>query len=159
MCNFMFDLFTLQSLSQIAQIVIALGQSLSPIAQIVIAISAAFSIRQIIKNKKKDEKMLDVMEKQKIFYEMQIEAKKEQIEAKKEQAKLEAKLRCLFDLMTKRNNLTEDEKKAKEEIKKLENLLREFENITPDDTMYNLNHMISCFPKKVDEIIEKYNLM
>ena len=53
MCCVVYDFFTLENLSQIAQIIIATG--------------AVVSIRQIIKNKKKDEVMLNTIEKQKQF--------------------------------------------------------------------------------------------
>ena len=75
MCCVVYDFFTLENLSQIAQIIIATG--------------AVVSIRQIIKNKKKDEVMLNTIEKQKQFYEMQIEEKEKEKKEEEEQERFE----------------------------------------------------------------------
>ena len=94
MCCVVYDFFTLENLSKIAQIIIATG--------------AVVSIRQIIKNKKKDEAMLNTIEKQKQFYEMQIAEKKKQQKEKEKQERFEKMLRfsikIIFKIYSQSNN-------------------------------------------------------
>ena len=108
MYRVVYDFFTLENLSQIAQIIIATG--------------AVVSIWQIIKNKKKDEAMLNTIEKQKQFYEMQIEEKEKQQKEKEEREIFEKMVNLVKKIVVnicRKEKFDEDIEFTEEKIKNI----------------------------------------
>lgn len=158
MCCVVYDFFTLENLSQIAQIIIATG--------------AIVSIRQIIKNKKKDEAMLNTIEKQKQFYEMQIAEKEKQQKEKEEQEKFDKMFQFVLNFFISVNHNREFNGITYESGKNISSKVASHPSYIVLDKIFNLKlspnmHLYALFLQVINttimltyrdqDVIDKFN--